>query len=92
LWGPQSWQHLIAFGPFGPDGEVEIAAVRTAHVGGPVAFYHLDHENGELRLAASGGEYLSHTLIAATSTLPAPETWTATAPGSPSCPTAPTQL
>ena len=53
---------------------MEIAAARTPHVGGPVAFYCLDHENGELRLAASGGEYLSHTLTVATSTLPAPET------------------
>jgi hypothetical protein len=59
---PQSWRHLVAAGPFGPDGEVELAAVRTPHVGGPVEFYRLDRENGELRLAASGGEYLSHTL------------------------------
>ncbi len=59
---PQSWRHLVAAGPFGPNGEVELAAVRTPHVGGPVEFYRLDRENGELRLAASGGEYLSHTL------------------------------
>jgi len=59
---PQSWRHLVAVGPFGPNGEVEIAAVRTPHVSGPVEFYRLDRENGELRLAASGGEYLSHTI------------------------------
>ena len=60
--GPQSWQHLIAAGPFGPEGEVEIAAVRTPHVGGPVEFYRLEREKGELRIVARGGEYLSHTL------------------------------
>ncbi len=59
---PQSWRHLVAAGPFGPKGEVEIAAVRTPHVSGPVEFYRLDRESGELRLVASGGEYLSHTL------------------------------
>ena len=32
------------------------------HVSGPVEFYRLDRENGELWLAASGGEYLSHTI------------------------------
>ena len=59
---PQGWRHLIAAGPFGPEGEVELAAVRNPHVGGPVEFYRLDRENGELQRAASGGEYLSHTL------------------------------
>ena len=59
---PQSWRHLVVAGPFGPDGEVELAAVRTPHVGGPVEFYSLDRQNGELRLAASGGEYRSHTI------------------------------
>ena len=59
---PQGWRHLIAAGPFGPEGQVELAAVRNPHVGGPVEFYRMDRENGELRLAASGGEYLSHTL------------------------------
>ena len=59
---PQSWRHLIAAGPFGPGGEVELAAVRTPHVSGPVEFYSLDREHGKLRIAASGGEYLSHTI------------------------------
>jgi hypothetical protein len=59
---PQSWRHLVAAGPFGPKGEVEFAAVQTPHVGGLVEFYRLDPENGELELAASGGEYLSHTI------------------------------
>jgi hypothetical protein len=59
---PQSWRHLLAAGPFGPNGEVELAAVRTPHVSGPVEFYRLDRENGKLRPAASGGEYRSHTI------------------------------
>lgn len=59
---PQSWRHLVAAGPFGPKGEVEIAAVRTPHASGPVEFYRLDRGNGELRIVASGGEYLSHTI------------------------------
>jgi hypothetical protein len=59
---PQRWRHLIAAGPFGPGGEVEIAAVRTPHVGGPVEFYRLSREKGTLKLAASGGKYLSHTI------------------------------
>ena len=59
---PQGWRHLVAASPFGPKGEVEIAAVRTPHVSGPVEFYRLDRGNGELRIVASGGEYLSHTI------------------------------
>ena len=59
---PQSWRHLIAAGPFGPNGEMEIAAVRTPHVGGPVEFYGMSREDGKLRLAASGGEYPSHNI------------------------------
>ena len=59
---PQSWRHLLAAGPFGPNGEVEIASVRTPHVGGPVEFYRLDRAGGELEIVASGGEYLSHTI------------------------------
>ena len=59
---PQSWRHLLAAGPFGPNGEVELAAVRTPHVSGPVEFYSLDRENGELQIVAHAGEYLSHTL------------------------------
>ncbi len=31
---PMRWRHLLAAGPFGPDGEVELAAVRTPHLGG----------------------------------------------------------
>ncbi|HET7269654.1 MAG TPA: hypothetical protein VFI90_01085 [Rubrobacter sp.] len=59
---PQRWRHLIAAGPFGPEGEVEIAAVRTPHVGGQVEFYRLNRDEGTLEIAASGGHYLSHTI------------------------------
>lgn len=33
------WRHPIAVAPFGPGGEVEIAAVRTPHIGGIAEFY-----------------------------------------------------
>ncbi len=36
--------------------------MRTPHVSGPVEFYSLDRENGELQIVAHAGEYLSHTL------------------------------
>jgi len=78
---PQRWRHLIATGPFGPDGEGEIAAVRTPHVGGPVEFYRLNREEGTLELAASGGKTSLTPTTAATSTPLEPATSTATAAG-----------
>ena len=33
------WNHVIAAGPFGPTGEIEIAAVRTPHIGGVLEYY-----------------------------------------------------
>lgn len=59
---PQKWRHLIAAGPFGPNGEIELAATRTPHVGGTTEFYRLDHKSGELELAATGKGYPSHTI------------------------------
>lgn len=59
---PQAWRHLIAAGPFGPNGAFEIAATRTPHVGGTTEFYRLDRESGELKLAATGPGYPSHTI------------------------------
>lgn len=58
---PMRWRHLLAAGPFGPGGEVEVAAVRTPHrPDGAVEFYGL--ENRELEITASGPAYPSHTL------------------------------
>ncbi|HET7478168.1 MAG TPA: hypothetical protein VFJ72_01500 [Rubrobacteraceae bacterium] len=59
---PQQWRHLIAAGPFGPDGQIEIAAMRTPHIGGTTEFYRLDRKSGELELAATGPGYPSHTI------------------------------
>lgn len=59
---PQKWRHLIAAGPFEPNGEIELAATRTPHVGGTTEFYRLDRESGELELAATGTGYPSHTI------------------------------
>ena len=33
------WRHQVAAAPFGPDGEREIAVVKTPHIGGTVEFY-----------------------------------------------------
>ncbi|MCP4361321.1 MAG: hypothetical protein GY796_25205, partial [Chloroflexi bacterium] len=36
------WRHQIAVAPFGPNGEMELAAVLTPHIGGTVEFYQWD--------------------------------------------------
>jgi len=33
------WMHLLAVAPFGPNGEIEIATVRTPHIGGILEYY-----------------------------------------------------
>ncbi len=33
------WRHQLAAGPFGPNGEIEIAAVLTPHIGGVLEFF-----------------------------------------------------
>ena len=58
----QSWRHLLAAGPFGPDGEVEIAAMRTPHVGPQVEFYKIDPDSGGLDPAATRPGYPSHII------------------------------
>lgn len=58
----QRWRHLLAAGPFGPNGEVEIAAMRTPHVGPQVEFYEIDPDSGGLDLEATGPGYPSHTI------------------------------
>lgn len=59
---PFKWRHLLATGPFGPDGGTEIAAVRTPHVEPRVEFYEVDGQNGALRLAATLPGYTSHRI------------------------------
>jgi hypothetical protein len=58
----QRWRHLLAAGPFGPEGEVELAAVRTPHIGGTVEFYGLSPEDEELEITGSVPGYASHRI------------------------------
>jgi hypothetical protein len=54
------WLHQIGVGPTGPDGEIEVIAVRTPHIGGVVEAYRLDGDRFE-RVAAIEG-YSSHVI------------------------------
>lgn len=53
------WLHQIAVAPFGPGAEIEIAVVRTPHIGGIVQFYRLVGDRLELVASRAGG-YMSH--------------------------------
>jgi hypothetical protein len=52
----EKWRHLLSVGPFGPDGETEIAVTRTPHLTPVVEFYRPNLRDGtlELVLAAPG--------------------------------------
>lgn len=54
------WRHQIAAAPFGPGSEMEIASVRTPHIGGTVEFFALADKG--LLLTASKRGYSSHAL------------------------------
>jgi hypothetical protein len=54
------WRHQLAFGPFGPDGELELVDVLTPHIGGVVEYYRLN--GAELEIVASEPGYSSHIL------------------------------
>ncbi len=54
------WRHQIAVAPFGPGGEMELAAVKTPHIGGIAEFYRL--EGSELRIVARIEGVTSHVL------------------------------
>jgi hypothetical protein len=47
-------------GTTGPDGEVEIIAVRTPHIGGSIEYYRLDGDN--LRVIHSRPGYSTHRI------------------------------
>jgi hypothetical protein len=53
------WLHQIAVALFGPNGEIEIAVVRTPHIGGIAQFYRLAGDRLEL-VASDAGGYMSH--------------------------------
>ena len=59
---PQRWRHLLAAGPLGPNGETEIATIRTPHIGGVVEFYRFDAGAGELNVTATRPGYASHEI------------------------------
>jgi len=43
-WG-NCWRHQVALAPFGPDGELGLAEVLTAHIGGIAGFYRMDGDS-----------------------------------------------
>jgi hypothetical protein len=54
------WRHQLAAAPFGPDGEVEVAVVKTPHIGGTAEFYRA--REGRLDLVASLRGYSTHAI------------------------------
>ncbi|MCP4363261.1 MAG: hypothetical protein GY796_35115, partial [Chloroflexi bacterium] len=54
------WRHQIAVAPFGPNGEMELAAVLTPHIGGTVEFYQWD--GAQLPVVAQIPGYTSHVI------------------------------
>ncbi|MBX3055922.1 MAG: hypothetical protein KF770_05560 [Anaerolineae bacterium] len=54
------WQHQIAIAPFGPNGEMELTAVRTPHLESVVEFYRW--QGSELTLVAELPGYTSHVI------------------------------
>lgn len=54
------WTHQIGAGPVGPDGEFEIVAVETPHIGGIARWYRLT--DGELRIVAESTGVTSHVI------------------------------
>ena len=56
------WIHQIAFGPFGPNGENEIAAVRTPDINGAVQFLRYNAETNALDTVGEKEGYTSHMI------------------------------
>jgi len=54
------WRHLTAAAPFGPQGETELSATLTPHVGGVAQFYGLGDDG--LDVAAGVPGYASHRI------------------------------
>jgi hypothetical protein len=54
------WRHPLAVAPFGPRGELELAVVRTPHIGGVLEFYRLD--GGDLEIVAKRSGFSTHTI------------------------------
>ena len=56
------WRHLIAAGPFGPNGEIELVDTLTPHIGGTIEFYRPDFDTGSLDIVANQTGYTSHRI------------------------------
>jgi hypothetical protein len=54
------WRHQLAVAPFGPDGGLEAAAVKTPHIGGVAEFYR--HRGDRLELVATLSGYSTHAI------------------------------
>lgn len=54
------WRHQIAAAQFAPEGDVELAVVRTPHIGGVVEFYRL--EGDQLSIKAEFPAVTSHMI------------------------------
>jgi hypothetical protein len=59
---PYKWRHLIAAGPFGPNGEIELVDTLTPHIGGTIEFYEPNFDNGSLDIVATQTGYTSHRI------------------------------
>ncbi|CAN5798993.1 hypothetical protein BH23ACT11_BH23ACT11_19550 [soil metagenome] len=59
---PSKWRHLIAAGPFGPNGEIELVDTLTPHIGGTIEFYRPDFDNRSLDIVATQTGYTSHRI------------------------------
>lgn len=59
---PYKWRHLLAAGPFGPNGEIELVDTLTPHIGGAIEFYEPDLDNGSLNIVATQTGYTSHRI------------------------------
>lgn len=57
---PNRWQHQIAWGPFGADGESLLVDVLTPHIGGIVRFHR--YTGDALEVIASIGGHTSHVI------------------------------
>ncbi len=56
------WRHQLAFGAFGPEGENELVAVRTPHLGGVIEFFRYNAETNALDLVIEQAGYTSHVI------------------------------
>jgi hypothetical protein len=57
---PNRWQHQLAWGAFGANGDMQLVDVLTPHIGGIVRFYQFTGDSLEIVATHSG--YTSHTI------------------------------